>query len=137
MIERLYIALEIRTCPVPASGRIVADIDNRLAARFCGRDDATGIAAPSDIICSWPDVQSISEVEVRQPGAADVHRAGALAANDRVLRRPGGDVAQQPVVPAGRGVNGTCFGATHLIVLLCQRAGTYGGHDGRVVQSNG
>ena len=45
-------------------------------------------------------VQPRARIEVRQLGAADVHRAGALAADDRVLRRPGGDVAQQPVVTA-------------------------------------
>ena len=40
----------------------------------------------------------------RHHRAADIHRAGALAAQDHILRQPLADVAEQPVIAAGRGV---------------------------------
>src|SRR5262245_15030694 len=43
-------------------------------------------------------VEAGTGAEARQLGEADIHRAGALGAEDRVLWHPGGDVAQGPEI---------------------------------------
>src|SRR5215471_18902978 len=43
-------------------------------------------------------VEAGTGVEARQLSEADIHRAGALSAEDRVLWHPGGDVAQGPEI---------------------------------------
>src|SRR5262245_64766274 len=43
-------------------------------------------------------VEAGTGAEARQLGEADIHRAGALGAEDRVLWQPGGDVAQGPEI---------------------------------------
>src|SRR6516164_10510606 len=43
-------------------------------------------------------VEAGTGVEARQLSKADIHRAGALGAEDRVLWHPGGDVAQGPEI---------------------------------------
>src|ERR1700738_832803 len=48
-------------------------------------------------------VEAGTGVEARYLGEADIHRAGALGAEDRVLWHPGGDVAQGPEI-IGRGL---------------------------------
>src|SRR5262249_61334597 len=43
-------------------------------------------------------VEAGTGVEARQLSEADIHRAGALGAEDRVLWHPGGDIAQGPEI---------------------------------------
>ena len=49
-------------------------------------------------------IEPVPRLRIEQLGPADIHRAGAFADDDRVLRRPGGDVFQRAVVVGGRRV---------------------------------
>src|SRR5262247_4710649 len=77
----------------------IAESPERL---LTGRSGCTTQAAmawprPTPIVVG-AGVEAGTGAEARQLGEADIHRAGALGAEDRVLWQPGGDVAQGPEI---------------------------------------
>src|SRR2546430_13407037 len=79
-----------------ADRRVAREMDDRPVGMHDAGGD--GVAEADAHRPVGAAVEAGTGAEARQLGEADIHRAGALGAEDRVLWHPGGDVAQGPEI---------------------------------------